>query len=227
MAKPQPLGTQFFEDSMIDKTIRRREFIEKCIVRGLLVGAASVSQTQLFTAWAQAAADARKPTPPEVLGPFYKKGAPSQVNLRVPSEPGLPLRITGKILDTHGEPVHGARVDLWHADYQGVYDVHGYRYRSKLELKNATDYSVETIMPGHYPSRPVQHVHYLITAPGCKPLITQLYFATDPFFEGDPDKNHKKGGQVSNRECIRPVSLLDENIAPRVAVMFDLILERV
>ena len=211
---------------MIDQTLRRREFLEKCIVRGLLVGAAAVSQTHLFAAWEEAQAKARKPTPPEVLGPFFKKGAPNKANLRVAREPGLPLRISGKILDTRGEPVHDARVDLWHADYKGIYDVQGYRYRAKLALENATDYLVETIMPGHYPSRPVQHVHYLITAPGCKPLITQLYFATDPFFEGDPDKNYKKGGHVTNWECVRPVSLLDENTSPRSAVSFDLILEK-
>src|SRR5262245_60541890 len=147
---------------MIDQTLRRREFLEKCIVGGLLVGAASVSQIHLFAAWESAVAKARKPTPPEVLGPFYKKGAPNKTNMRVVREPGMPLQISGKILDTRGEPVHGGRVDLWHADYKGIYDVHGYRYRSKLALENDTDYSVETIMPGHYPSRPVQHVHYLI-----------------------------------------------------------------
>ena len=211
---------------MIDQPLRRRTFLEKCIVRGLLVGAAAVSQSHLLAVWEEAQAKARKPTPPEVLGPFFKKGAPHHVNLRVPREPGMPLRISGKILDSRGEPVHDARIDLWHADYQGVYDVLGYRYRSNLRLENAAEYAVETIMPGHYPSRPAQHVHYLITAPGCQPLVTQLYFATDPFFEGDPDGNYQKQGIVHNRECIRPVTLLDENTSPRSAVSFDLILEK-
>ena len=211
---------------MNTKTLHRREFLEKCITGGLLVGAATVSQTQLFAAYAQTVAKAATPTPPEVLGPFFKKGAPNQTNLRVAGEPGLPLKISGRILDSRGEPVHDARVELWHADYKGIYDVAGFRYRAKLALANATDYAVETIMPGHYPSRPVQHVHYLITAPGCKPLITQLYFATDPFFDGDPDKNFAKNGVVANRECVRPVALLDENTSPRTAVTFDLVLEK-
>lgn len=211
---------------MNTKTLPRRDFLEKCITGGLLVGAATVSQTQLFAAYAQAMEKAAKPTPPEVLGPFFKKGAPSQTNLRVAGEPGLPLKISGRILDTRGEPVHDAQVDLWHADYKGIYDVAGFRFRTKLALANATEYAVETVMPGHYPSRPAQHVHYLITAPGCKPLITQLYFATDPFFEGDPDKNFAKNGVVTNRECVRPVALLDENTAPRTAVTFDLVLEK-
>ncbi|HUQ71425.1 MAG TPA: hypothetical protein VM165_17990 [Planctomycetaceae bacterium] len=211
---------------MNTKTLHRREFLEKCITGGWLVGAATVSQSQLFAAYTQTVAKTATPTPAEVLGPFFKKGAPNQTNLRVAGEPGLPLKISGRVLDTRGEPVHDARVELWHADYKGIYDVAGFRYRAKLALANATDYAVETIMPGHYPSRPVQHVHYLITAPGCKPLITQLYFATDPFFDGDPDKNFAKNGVVANRECVRPVSLLDENTSPRTAVNFDLVLEK-
>lgn len=203
----------------------RREFLEKCIVRGLLTGAA-LSHSQLFAFWQKAEEQALKPTPAEVLGPFYKKGAPHQANLRVAGEPGFPLKITGKIVNTRGEAVPGARIDVWHADFKGIYDVHGYRYRSKLAIESATDYTIDTIMPGHYPDRPAQHVHYLITAPGCKSLVTQLYFATDPFFEGDPDKNFNKRGVVTNRETIRPVTLLDENSSPRSTVTFDLILEK-
>jgi protocatechuate 3,4-dioxygenase beta subunit len=210
---------------MIDKTLRRREFLEKCIVRGLLAGTA-VSQPQLLAAWEDAQAKARKPTAPDQLGPFYKKGAPNKSNLRVARDPGLPLRITGNVLDTRGEPVHDARIELWHADFKGIYDVQGYRYRAKLALQGATQYQVETIMPGRYPDRPVLHVHYLITAPGCKPLVTQLYFATDAFFEGDPDKNYQKNGQVTDRESIRPVTLLDERTALHSAVTFDLVLEK-
>jgi protocatechuate 3,4-dioxygenase beta subunit len=210
---------------MNDQALRRREFLENCIVRGLLVGAA-VSQTQLLADWEGIQSKARKPTPPDQLGPFYKKGAPNKANLRIARDPGLPLRISGNVLDTRGEPVHDARIELWHADFKGIYDVQGYRYRTKLALEGATDYHVETIMPGRYPDRPVLHVHYLITAPGCKPLVTQLYFATDSFFEGDPDRNYQKAGQVSDRESIRPVTLLDERTALRSAVIFDLVLEK-
>lgn len=211
---------------MIEKAVRRREFLETCIVRGLLVGAASMSHAQLFAFWQKAETNAMKPTAPEVLGPFFKKGAPNQKNMHVAGEPGFPLRISGKIVNTRGEAIPGARVDVWHADYKGIYDVHGFRYRSKLAIDSGTEYAVDTIMPGHYPDRPAQHVHYLITAPGCKPLVTQLYFATDPFFEGDPDKNYNKRGVVTNRECVRPVTLLDENTSPRSTVTFDLILEK-
>jgi protocatechuate 3,4-dioxygenase beta subunit len=204
----------------------RREFLEKCIVRGLLVGGAATNANQLLAAWQSAQQTALKPTPPEVLGPFFKKNAPNQKNMRIPGDPGMPLKVSGKVLNTRGEAVPGARIDMWHADAKGIYDVHGYRYRTKLAIESEKEYSAETIMPGHYPDRPAQHIHYLITAPGHKPLITQLYFATDPFFEGDPDKNFNKRGVASNRECVRPVTLLDEASSPHAAVIFDIILEK-
>ena len=80
-------------------------------------------------------------------------------------------------------------------------------------------------MPGHYPARVCQHIHYLVTAPGHKPLTTQLYFATDPVFEGDPDKNYKKDSLVTSRELVRPVTLVGDPKDIHAAVQFELALE--
>ena len=80
--------------------------------------------------------------------------------------------------------------------------------------------------PGHYADRPAQHIHYMITAPGHKTLITQLYFATDPYFEGNPDKNYHKGGIVDNRELVKPVMLFEAPGAAHASVQFDICMER-
>lgn len=129
-------------------------------------------------------------------------------------------------MDTRGEVVPGVTIDIWHADHYGHYDVEGFRYRTKLALETSPEYAIETVMPGHYPDRPAQHIHYVISAPGHKPLVTQLYFATDPFFEGNLDKNYAKGGIVGSRELIRPVTLYEEAHGARAEVAFDLCLER-
>jgi protocatechuate 3,4-dioxygenase beta subunit len=205
----------------------RRDLIENCITRGLLVaGASSLTQAQLFSLWAETTIPSGKPTPTEVLGPFFKKGAPDTRAMRAAGAAGFPLRITGKVYNVKGEKVQGAKVDLWHADEVGLYDLEGYKYRSKLSLENTTEYAVDTIMPGHYDDRPAQHVHYMISAPGHRTLITQLYFATDPFFEGDPDKHVNKRNIVANRELIRPVLLYEKVCAPSAAVSFDIVLEK-
>lgn len=207
------------------KFASRREMLERCIVRGGLLAGVAMTDTRLLAAWEQGEAAARKPTPSEVLGPFFKKGAPNESQLHKPGTPGFPLKVTGRVFNTRGDKVEGARVELWHADHEGRYDTVGYRYRAGLIVPASAEYAVDTIMPGHYDDRPAQHIHYLITAPGHKTLVTQIYFATDPFFEGDPDKNYKKRGIAENRDLVLPVKLYEQG-APRAAVSFDIVLER-
>jgi protocatechuate 3,4-dioxygenase beta subunit len=205
----------------------RRHLIENCITKGLLVaGATTLSERQLLAFWEQGEAQANKPTSPEVLGPFFRKGAPNNPTMRISGEPGFPLRVSGKISNSKGQKIQGVRIDIWHSDHAGLYDVLGYRYRTKLEVESA-EYTVETILPGHYDDRPAQHIHYMISAPGHKTLITQAYFATDPFFDGDPDRNFKKRNIVSHRDLIRPVSLFEGPGQPRAAIQFDICLEKI
>lgn len=211
---------------MKQRQLSRREMVEYCIVKGGLVAAVPMSASSLFALWQKGEAQAHKPTSTEVLGPFYKKGAPNQADLRIPGDPGFPLRVAGKVWNTRGEKVPGAKVELWHADHQGRYDVQGYRYRAAVVVESASEYKVETIMPGHYDDRPAQHIHYMISAPGHRTLITQVYFATDPFFEGNPDKHYSKRGIVTNRELVLPVLLYEEHNSARSAVNFDIVLER-
>lgn len=203
----------------------RREMLERCITGGLLVAGAPLSQTQLLALYQTGEAQSQKATPAEVLGPFFKKGAPDAKVLRVSGESGFPLRVSGKVWNTRGALVPEARVDVWHADHFGHYDLKGYKYRTKLAPDSKGVYAIETVMPGHYPDRPAQHVHYLISAPGHKTLVTQLYFATDPFFEGNPEKNFGKRAIVGNRELVRPVQLFEGPEAPHASVDFDLVLE--
>jgi protocatechuate 3,4-dioxygenase beta subunit len=169
-----------------------------------------------------------KPTPAEVLGPFYRKGAPDQKLLRAKGDAGFPLQVSGRVTDTKGRLVESAKVSLWHADHHGVYDVDGYKYRTTIAPDSKGVYAVDTVMPGHYEDRPAQHIHYLITAPGHKPLVTQVYFATDPFFDGDPARNWNKRKIVHNRELILPVRLCEGqgNDAAHASISFDIVLEQ-
>lgn len=206
--------------------------LELCISRGFLLGgAAAASQPRLLAFWQQTEQQAHQPTSPEVLGPFFRKGAPDNRVLRAPGDPGFPLKVTGHVTNTRGQLVDGATIDLWHADHGGRYDTRGYRYRAKISPDGRGDYDVETVMPGHYADRPAQHIHYLITAPGHRTLITQAYFATDPYFEGNPDKNWKKGSIAEHRDLVMPVKLFEGGVGPGAApphaeITFDIILEK-
>ena len=82
------------------------------------------------------------------------------------------------------------------------------------------------MIPGHYPGRVCQHIHFAVTAEGHKPLVTQMYFATDPVFDGDPDKNYTKDPLCTARELVRPVVLLGDPQAVVASSNFELVLER-
>jgi len=202
----------------------RRELLERCAAFGALTLATSLPLSALATEWDEAEKK-RQPTPFCELGPFYKREAPHTSMLRVAGDSGMPLAVSGVVYNTRGEVVPDAKVEIWQTDYDGHYDIEGYRYRAVLEPGAKGSYSVESVMPGHYPTRVCQHVHYLITAPGHKTLITQLYFATDPVFEGNPDKNFTRDPLITSRELVRPVMIKGDPKQIIAAVNFDLVME--
>ena len=72
----------------------RRQMLEFCISRGSLVaGAARVVAAAVAGVLAQTEEQAHKATSAEVLGPFFRKGAPDNRVLRAPGDPGFPLRV--------------------------------------------------------------------------------------------------------------------------------------
>ena len=204
--------------------LNRRELIEKCAAIGVVVTATSLPISAIARIWDDS--EMRHPTPPNAFGPFYKKHSPRAKDLRAPEDMGLPLTVAGRVLDTRSEILQDAKVEVWHADHFGRYDVDGYHFRAQIPLESKATYSFDSVMPGHYPDRVCQHVHFLVSAPGHKTLVTQLYFATDPVFDGDPDKNFTRDPLIVSRELVRPVVLTGDPKIMHAAVNFELCLER-
>ncbi len=208
--------------------LTRRAVLEKCVALGSVIVASASLVDPMLAAFEEHASQRHKPTPPNTLGPFYKRLAPSTNVLRSPGDPGMPLSVSGPVLDTRGDILPDAAVEVWQTDSSGLYDLDGYRYRGKLSIDQSGQYKFDSVIPGHYPdhSRICQHIHYLVTAPGHKPLVTQLYFATDPVFEGDPQKNYARDPLIKTPELIRPVLLAGDPQAIHAEVRFELCLER-
>ncbi|MDQ3418897.1 MAG: hypothetical protein M3541_08960, partial [Acidobacteriota bacterium] len=97
------------------------------------------------------------------------------------------------------------------------------RYRATL-TPPSSEYAFDSVMPGHYPARVARHVHYFVTAPGHRPLTTQLYFATDEVFDGNPDKNYSKDPLITARDLVRPVTLAGTPEASIAAAEFELVM---
>jgi len=208
--------------------LTRRDILHKCVALGSVVIASQFSPEAMLAGFQEREKQFRKPTPSNTLGPFYKRLTPVNASLRAPGDAGMPLTLSGQVFNTRGDVVPDAIVEIWQTNHQGYYDLDGYRYRGKLQVDRSGNYGFETVIPGHYPdkSRICQHTHYLVTAPGHKTLVTQLYFATDPVFEGDPVKNYSRDPLVQTPELIRPVILTGDPSQVHAKVQFELCLER-
>jgi len=138
-------------------------------------------------------------TPAQLLGPFYPRTAserPQQTDadlLAVQGERvlsrGVPLYLTGRVLDRSGQPVAAARIEIWQCDANAVYhhpaggaeDERDPHFQGYGAAATATDgsFHFRTIRPVPYPGR-TPHIHVRVEAAGRRTLATQLYLADEP-----------------------------------------------
>jgi len=129
-------------------------------------------------------------TPPDAEGPFYPTRLPADADAdltrvagRSGRAQGTPLRISGRVLDTQGQPLAGTKVELWQCDVRGVYhhvggdaaseDPNFQGYGTLLTDADGR-YAFTTIRPVPYGGRP-PHLHFRLAHASAKPLTTQLY----------------------------------------------------
>lgn len=107
-----------------------------------------------------------RPTAPDMEGPFYTPNAPER------DRTGRGLVVSGAVRSAAGcAPLPGARLEWWSADPAGGYDD---GHRATQRAGETGRFRYETDFPGRYPGRP-PHLHVRVTAPGHRPLVTQLY----------------------------------------------------
>lgn len=148
----------------------------------------------------QAYADATEAT---VFGPFFVEDSPA-IELggdMAFGAPGEPCWVTGTVTGTDGKPLVGAKIEVWEADEDGLYDVQrdaGARAaRAHLFTDAEGGYRFWGLTPTPYPipdDGPVgkmlaavgrsplraSHLHFMVTHGGCRTLVTHI------FPEGDP-----------------------------------------
>lgn len=119
------------------------------------------------------------PTDAQTEGPYYTPNTPRRSNLVTAGLRGIPLLVTGDVVDTQCRPVRGALLDFWQADAAGEYDNQGYRLRGHQFADARGRYALRTVVPGLYPGR-TRHIHVKVQRPHGKILTTQLYFPGEP-----------------------------------------------
>ncbi|MET8435637.1 maleylacetate reductase and hydroxyquinol 1,2-dioxygenase domain-containing protein [Streptomyces sp900116325] len=156
-------------------------------------------------------------TPSAVLGPFYTDGPPETAQGADISRgvAGTPLWADIRVTDTEDHPLPDAVVDVWQADKDGFYDVQlpeheGPVLRGRLRTDDEGRLRFWTILPAEYPipdDGPVgqmlqavnrhpyraPHLHFMISAPGHRRLITQLFVKGGPYLDSDTVFGVKEG----------------------------------
>jgi protocatechuate 3,4-dioxygenase beta subunit len=153
-------------------------------------------------------AASRNATEATVLGPFFVERSP-HVELAGDiafGAPGEPCWVEGTVTDTDGNRLVGARLEVWEADDEGLYDVQrdGEQIsgRAHLFTEDEGAYRFWALTPTPYPiphDGPVgqlldavgrspyraPHLHFLVTHPGMRTLITHIFVSGDPLLDSD------------------------------------------
>lgn len=120
------------------------------------------------------------PTPAQAEGPYYKPGTPQRNSLLEPTMQGTRLLVVGYVLDQNCKPLPNTWIDFWQANANGEYDNDGYALRGHQYTDNQGRYFLETVVPGLYASRPIEHIHVKLKSPNGSELTSQLYFPQQP-----------------------------------------------
>jgi len=144
---------------------------------------------------------ALRATPAVALGPFYPDRLPSDQDADLTAVAGLPgraagqiLYLSGRVLDTRGRPLSGARLELWHANAHGRYihsadgDASGpldpnFQGYASLRADVEGRYRIKTIKPAPYSGR-TSHLHFNAEGGRVK-LTTQMFFEGERLNERD------------------------------------------
>ena len=106
------------------------------------------------------------PTNPDMLGPFYKPGAPER------SSVGKGYVLSGVVkssADCHH--IKGARIEFWLAGPEGEY---ADNYRATVHSDQDGAYRFGSNFPPAYSGRP-PHIHIKVSAEGFRTLVAQHY----------------------------------------------------
>ena len=143
-----------------------------------------------------------------LLGPFFRENTPefepgAQISKKDSSEEVV---LWGQVTNGQGEPVAGAQVTVWQTASDGRYDMQsdpeGVDCRGIFRTDEQGRYLLRTVRPlgyyipmdgpvgemitaqGRHGMRPA-HIHFLISAPGYRELVTALYLEGDKHLEDD------------------------------------------
>ena len=177
-------------------------------------------------------------TPDQTEGPYYPPTLPLDtdndlvvINSNLTSAVGQITYISGRILNSSGDPIRNAYMEIWHADNTGAYihpSSNGYANRDvnfqgfgRFLTGSSGEYLFRTIKPGLYTGR-TRHIHFKVKAGG-QTLTSQLYFlgesqnASDSVLQGIRDT-------TARNSVIVPFVSIEGSSVGAIAARFDIVL---
>ncbi len=136
------------------------------------------------------------------MGPFYPTGYAGEDDFDMTMLKGRPARalgevieVSGRVLDRLGNPIRGAKIELWQANANGRY-AHSndtsagaldpnFQGLARLVTGRSGEWRIKTIRPNLY-GRRTRHIHFDVTGRAHR-LVSQMYFPEDA------EKNAKDG----------------------------------
>lgn len=167
------------------------------------------------------------PTTTDLLGPYYRPGAPARININAKGYTGKQFHISGTVFKPDGKtPYKDCTIEIWQCDENEVYDnlSPDYNYRGKQTTGADGKYHFIGMHPIPYPVMPGSplmrpaHIHLLVSAPGQQDLITQIYL------EGDP--HLKKDIGAKSPDAVKRILKISRNSKNEEAINFDIVMAK-
>lgn len=188
--------------------------------RRAFAGSALATAT-LLAAKGAGAATTKPMTPGQDIGPFYpiERLAEADADLtwikgHQNRAKGTVIEVTGRVLDRYGNPVRGARLELWQCNAAGRYahpndiatapldpDFQGF---AALATGSEGEWRITTIKPAGYDSpigHRTPHIHFDVSGRTHR-LITQMYFS-DEEATNAKDALYMEMGKAATRTVAR------------------------
>jgi protocatechuate 3,4-dioxygenase beta subunit len=193
----------------------------------------------LFNVRGAFAEELSRRTPSVEEGPFYPPKLPLDtdndliiVNDSITPAVGEITHLSGRLLDSRGDPIRSATLEIWSTDHEGVYladrgnqsrfDSH-FQGFGRFLTSSTGEYYFRTLKPVRYPGRSAPHIHFKIKMKDHPVWTTQL------FIKGEPgnarDGVYQEIGDMQAQEAVTVdfTPLKDSRIGELVA-RFDIVM---
>jgi protocatechuate 3,4-dioxygenase beta subunit len=186
-------------------------------------------------------ADELAKTPRIQEGPFYPTKLPLDtdndlliINDGITPAVGEITHLSGRILDSKGDPIRGALVEIWQCDRDGTYLKphidNGDKYDTNFQgfgrflTGSKGEYYFRTIKPVPYTGRPAAHIHFKIHRNHKAVLTTECFVKGYANNEKDGIFRKATATEAGKRLAVEFVPVKDSRIG-ELAANFDVVLD--